>query len=166
MAEHVRSAATELGPLVMQLTAVDAAAAVRYYCGVLEADELYRNIEPGSGRIVHCELLIAGVRIVVHDEFPELDLLSPTTIGGSSVSINLYMDDVDAVFELAIKAGGKSISPPQDRFWGARSGSFLDPFGHRWIISTQIRDPSPDEIIALSRDVPIHMRMSAARRSE
>src|SRR3978361_239752 len=98
MAEHVRSAATELGPLVMQLTAVDAAAAVRYYCGVLEAGELYRNNQPRSRRIVHCGLLTAGVRIFVHDEFPELDLLSPTTIGGSSVSINLYMDDVDAVF--------------------------------------------------------------------
>ncbi len=150
----------ELGPLVVQLTVSDAAAAVRYYAAVFKADELYRNTEADGGRITHCELLVGGSRIVVLDAFPELGLVSPVSLSGTSVSLNLYLDDVDTVFARAIEAGGRAISLPQERFWGARSGSLLDPFGHRWVITTQLDDLSPDEIIARSQGTPLHARLS------
>jgi PhnB protein len=162
MSGYAKSLPNELGPLVLQLTVSNATAAVTYYEDVFNANELYRNTELGGTRIVHCELLIGGVRIVVLDEFPEFGIVSPDALAGTSVSLNLYIDDVDRVFARAIAAGGREISPPQDRFWGARSGSFLDPFGHRWIISTQVDDLSPDEIIARSKDAPLNARLSAS----
>jgi PhnB protein len=153
---------SELGPLVVQLTVSDAKAAIAYYRAVFCADELYRNTENDRGRVVHCELLIRGARVAVHDEFPEFDLLAPTSLAGASVSLNLYVEDVDLTFGTALEKGGRRIADPQDRFWGARSGSFLDPFGHRWVVTTQVDDPSPEEIIIRSKSAPIGERLSAA----
>jgi PhnB protein len=154
--------ATELGPLVVQLTVSDAAAAVKFYCQVFDADELYRNGEADGVRIVHCELLLCGARIVVHDEFPEFGLMAPGAMGGPSTSLNLYVDDAVQVHARALAAGGVLISSPKPHFWGAVSGAFLDPFGHRWIVSTQVEDLSPDEIIRRSKHAPALSRLSAA----
>jgi len=155
---------SELGPLVAQLTVRDAAAAIDFYRRVFAADELYRNTEAGGSRIVHCELLMCGARIVVHDEFPEFGLLGPQAIGGQSISLNLYVDDAEAVHSRALAAGATLVSSPTLHFWGAVSGAFLDPFGHRWIVSTQVEDPSPEEIIRRSRQAPAHGRLSAATK--
>jgi PhnB protein len=153
----------ELGPLVVQLAVADAERAIAFYRDALGASELYRNRETaGGGRIVHSELLVAGARVMLHDEFPEYQLLAPTSLGGTAISLNLYVADVDATYRRAIAAGGEVIAPPSDHFWGARSGSFRDPFGHRWVISTQVEDPSPEDIIRLSRQAPAEQRLSAA----
>lgn len=152
----------ELGPLVVQLTVGDAAGAVDFYRRVFEADELYRNTEPEAGRIVHAELLICGARVVVHDEFPEWGLMSPASTGGVSVSLNLYVADAEALFAKAVDAGAHAVAAPKRQFWGAISGAFIDPFGHQWIVSTQMEDLAPDEILRRSRGAPVSARLSAA----
>ena len=152
----------ELGPLVVQLTVHDAVAAIDFYRRVFSADELYRNAEAGGARIVHCELLLCGARIVVQDEFPEYGLVGPRAAGGASVSLNLYVEDAESMHRRGLDAGATLVSPPTMHFWGAVSGAFLDPFGHRWIVSTQVEDLSPEEIIRRSRAAPPHGRLSAA----
>jgi len=155
----------ELGPLVVQLAVADADAAITFYTRALGASELYRNRERADGgRVVHCELLIAGARVVLHDEFPEYGLLAPTSLGGTPVSLNLYVADVDETYARAIAAGGEIVTTPTDHFWGARSGAFRDPFGHRWVISTQVSDPSPEDIIRMSNDAPAESRLSVAAK--
>ena len=156
---------SELGPLLVQLTVPDAEAAIAFYLEAFGGSELYRNRETADGgRVAHCELLVAGARIMLHDEFPEYGLLAPASLGGTSVSLNLYVADVDETYARAIAAGGEIITSPTDHFWGARSGALHDPFGHRWVISTQIEDPSPDEIIRMSNAIPGTTRLSAAAR--
>lgn len=156
----------ELGPLVVQLAVCDARAAIDFYARALGASELYRNYETrAGGRIVHCELLVAGARVMLHDEFPEHGLLAPTSLGGTAISLNLYVPDVDETFARAVAVGAEAIATPIDHFWGARSGALRDPFGHRWVISTQISDPSPEEIVRLSNTVPAEVRLSAAKRA-
>jgi PhnB protein len=156
----------ELGPLVVQLAVADADAAIDFYIRAFGASELYRNRETATGgRVVHCELLIAGARVVVHDEFPEYGLLAPPSLGGTAVSLNLYVADVDETYAQAIAAGGQMIVPPTNRFWGARSGALYDPFGHRWVISTQFDDPAPEDIIRLSNEAPTEIRLSAAAKA-
>jgi len=164
MREMIEPAA-ELGPLLVQLTVSDAEAAIAYYIEAFGGSELYRNRETAEGgRVAHCELLVAGARIMLHDEFPEYGLLAPTSLGGTAISLNLYVADVDETYARAIAAGGQIITPPTDHFWGARSGALRDPFGHRWVISTQVNDPSPEEIIRLSNAAPGRTRLSAAAR--
>jgi PhnB protein len=155
---------SELGPLVVQLTVPDAEAAIAFYLRAFGGSELYRNRETAEGgRVAHCELLIAGARITLHEEFPEYGLLAPGSLGGTPVSLNLFVADVDETYARAIAAGGRIIAAPTDRFWGARSGALVDPFGHRWVISTQVSDPSPEEIIRMSNAAPGKTRLSAAR---
>jgi PhnB protein len=157
---------SELGPLVVQLAVSDADAAAAFYVRAFGASELYRNTETAAGgRVTHCELLIAGARVVVQDEFPEYGLLAPTSLGGTAVSLNLYVADVDDIYAQAIAAGGAMIVPPTNRFWGARSGALTDPFGHRWIVSTQIDDLAPEDIIRLSNAAPTEIRLSAAAKA-
>jgi PhnB protein len=158
--------AAELGPLLVQLTVSDAEAAIAFYIAAFGGSELYRNRETAEGgRVAHCELLIAGARIMLHDEFPEYGLLAPASLGGSPISLNLYVDDVDETYARAIAAGGQIITTPTDHFWGARSGALRDPFGHRWVVSTQVNDPSPEEIIRMSNAAPGRTRLSAAAKT-
>jgi PhnB protein len=155
----------ELGPLVVQLTVSDAAAAVAFYARAFGASELYRNTEADGGRrVVHCELLVAGARLVVNDEFPDHGLLAPTSLGGTSATLNLYVPEVDAVYAQAIAAGGRMLAPPADRFWGARCGALADPWGHRWTVSTQLEDLAPDEIIRRSKAASTEARLGAGVR--
>src|SRR5271156_5583841 len=122
----------ELGPLLVQLTVADAEAAIAFYIRAFGGSELYRNCETAAGgRVAHCELLIAGARVTLHDEFPEYGLLAPTSLGGTPISLNLYVADVDQTYARVIAAGAEVVTPPADHFWGARSGALRDPFGHR-----------------------------------
>jgi PhnB protein len=99
-----------------------------------------------EGMIGHAELAIGQARIMLSDEFPDHDALSPRTIGGTPVMIHLYVDDVDAFTERAVAAGLKVLRPVADQFYGDRSGKFEDPFGHRWWIATRKEDVTPDEL--------------------
>ena len=80
------------------------------------------------------------------DEFPDMDIRGPKSFGGSPVTINLYVEDVDAVFEAALAAGATTLQPLKDQFYGDRNGQFEDPFGHRWSVATHVEDVSPEEM--------------------
>lgn len=99
-----------------------------------------------AGRIGHAELAIGEARIMLSDEFPDHDALSPHTIGGTPVLIHLYVEDVDAFTRHAAGEGLKVLDPVEDKFYGDRGGKFEDPFGHRWWIATHKEDLSEDEI--------------------
>jgi len=95
---------------------------------------------------MHAEIQIGDSRIMLADEFPEMDARSPQTIGGTPVSMMLYVEDADAVFNKAVSVGAKVLRPVQDQFYGDRSGTVADPFGHKWTIGTHQEDLSQAEI--------------------
>ena len=123
----------------------DGGRALDFYQRAFGAKEQMRMPQP-DGRIGHAEIQIGDSRIMLADEFPEMDARSPKSIGGSPVSIMLYVEDVDAVFQQAIAAGARGVRPVADQFYGDRLGSLEDPFGHKWHIATHTEDLSLDEI--------------------
>ena len=133
-------------PRVVPYLIVDGAAdAIDFYTSVLGATERMRMGGP-EGKVGHAELEIGNSVIMLADEHPDMDAIGPKSIGGTPVSIHLYVEDSDSVFEAAIKAGAKEVMPVEDKFYGDRQGSFEDPFGHRWHVSTHVEDVPPDEI--------------------
>ena len=119
--------------------------AIAYYKKALGAEEVLRMEDPG-GKVHHAEIKIGDSRIMLADEHPELQALSPKTVGGSPVSIHLYVEDVDAAVSRAVAAGAKLIRPVADQFYGDRVGGVEDPFGYRWFIATHKEDLSIEEI--------------------
>ena len=101
---------------------------------------------PMGDRIGHAEIQIGDCVVMLADEFPEMGANSPETIGGTPVGLCLYVEDVDAVFKRAIAAGGKEEKPLKDQFYGDRSGTLIDPFGHKWTIATHVEDVSSEEM--------------------
>ena len=122
-----------------------AAAAIEFYKKAFGAEELFRMPMPG-GRVAHAELQVGSSRIMLADEFPEMDARGPKARGGTPVSVLLYVTDCDAVFNRAVAAGGKVKRPMKDQFYGDRSGTLEDPFGHVWSVSTHKEDLSMEEI--------------------
>lgn len=119
--------------------------ALEFYKKAFGAEELFRMPAPG-GKIGHAEFQIGDSRIMLGDEHPEQGYKGPNAFGGTPVGIMLYVNDCDAVFKRAIQAGGKEVKPMQDQFYGDRSGSLTDPFGHLWTIATHKEDLTPEEI--------------------
>ncbi len=122
-----------------------AARAIEFYHQVFGAIEVFRLADP-AGKVGHAELLINDSRIMLADEFPEMGARGPGSIGGSPVQMMLYVNDVDATVTKAVDAGSTLVRPIKDQFYGDRSGSLEDPFGHHWTIATHIEDVSPDEM--------------------
>jgi PhnB protein len=122
-----------------------AAQAIEFYKEAFGAVELMRFGDPG-GRIGHAEIKIGDSPIMLADEFPEMGVRSPQSIGGSAVCLVLYVEDVDRLFEQAAKAGAKVVRPLKDQFYGDRSGTVEDPFGHVWTIATHKEDVSTEEM--------------------
>lgn len=133
----------------------DAGRALEFYKQAFGATEVFRMDGP-DGRVGHAEIKIGDSHIMLADEFPEMNARSPQTIGGSPVSLLLYVEDVDTVFNRAVETGAKSLKPVQDQFYGDRTGGIEDPFGHVWYIATHIEDVSPEEM---------HQRAAAAHQS-
>ena len=123
----------------------DAARAIEFYKQAFGATELFRLADP-NGKVGHAEIKIGDSPIMLADEFPEMGAVSPQTLGGTPVSILLYVDDVDAFAAQAIAAGAKVLRPVQDQFYGDRSGTFADPFGHKWGFATHKEDVAAEEI--------------------
>ena len=123
------------------------AAAVAWYTSAFGANELLRNAAPDGERIMHCELLLGDSRFFVVDEFPGA-AWSPQSLGGTSVILHLYVENVDALFERAVAGGAEVILPVADQFWGDRYGMLRDPFGHRWSIASRVEDLSPKQLQA------------------
>ena len=120
-------------------------AAIDFYKDVFGARERMRMPSPG-GRVGHAELELGDSLIMLADEHPESGAQSPKSVGGTPVTINLYVEDVDSVFERAVEAGAKSLRAPENQFYGDRMGQFEDPFGHRWSIGTHVEDVPPEEM--------------------
>jgi PhnB protein len=122
-----------------------ASAAIEFYTSILGATERMR-MSAGGDRVGHAELEIGDSLIMLADEAPDMDARGPKTVGGSPVSLHLYVEDVDAVFSRAVEAGAKVLQPVEDKFYGDRSGGFEDPFGHRWHVATHVEDVPPEEM--------------------
>ena len=129
-----------------------ASAAIDYYKKVFGATERMRMDAPG-GMIGHAELLIGGSTIMLADEFPQMGFRGPKAIGGSPVSLMLYVPNVDEVFKRAVDAGAKPLRPVADPFYGDRLGTLEDPFGHVWSIGTHVEDVSPEEMRRRSEEM-------------
>jgi PhnB protein len=127
------------------LVVSNAAAAIEYYMNAFGATELMRFPGPG-GKVLHAEIKIGDSPIMLADEMPEMGAKSPEAFGGSPVGIMLYVSDVDAVYKQAIAAGGKEVRPLQNQFYGDRSGTLIDPYGHKWTVGTHIEDVSMEEM--------------------
>ena len=122
-----------------------AAAAIDFYIKAFKATEEGR-LADDQGRIMHAQIKIGDSIVMLHDEFPEMGALGPKARNGTSVTLHLYVDDADAWFARAVKAGATGKMPLADMFWGDRYGIVEDPFGHAWSIATHIRDLTSKQI--------------------
>lgn len=132
-------------PLAPYLIVNGAARAIEFYVRAFGAKEKFRLAEP-TGKIGHAELEIAGGLVMLADEYPDFGALSPPTIGGTPVSIHLYVADVDALVARAEAAGATVLRPLTDEFFGDRVAMLADPFGHKWHLATHKEDVSPAEM--------------------
>src|SRR5262245_56050535 len=141
------AAPREMPTLAPHLVCAGAAEAIDFYKKAFGAVEMMRM--PGKdGKIMHAAVQIRGAVVMLVDENPQWGVVSPKTLKGTPVTIHLNVDDVDAVFDRAVKAGATVKMPVADMFWGDRYGVIADPFGHSWSIATHIRDVSPQELEA------------------
>ncbi len=131
--------------LTPYLSLRDAAKAIEFYKTALDANEVYRLPMP-DGKIAHAELQIGNSRLMLADEMPDWGNKSAHSFGGSPVTLTLYVDDVDALAERFVKAGGKQLRPLENHFYGDRSGHFEDPEGYRWMLAQHVEDVSVDEM--------------------
>jgi PhnB protein len=127
------------------LNLTDCNAAIEFYKSAFGAIENFRLHLP-DGKIAHAEILIEGSLLMLADENIDWGTKSPLTLGGNPVTIGLYVQDVDQVYQNAINSGATSIMPVRDEFYGDRVGPVLDPFGYKWMITTHKEDVSPEEM--------------------
>lgn len=145
MASKVKSIPEGYHSITPYLIIKGAAAAIDYYKEIFGATELLR-IPQADGRIGHAELKFGDSVVMLADEFPEMNTVSPKTLGSSPVGILLYVEDVDATFAKAVSKGAKVQKGLADQFYGDRNGTVEDPFGHKWTIATHKEDVSPEEL--------------------
>ena len=122
-----------------------AASALEFYKRALGATEILRMPHP-DGRIAHAEIKIGAAIIMLADEFPEMGVRSPKSLGGTPVTLHMYVQDVDTLVAKATAEGLKVLRPVEDQFYGDRGGKFEDPFGHNWWIATHKEDVAPEEL--------------------
>jgi PhnB protein len=127
------------------LTVDEAAKAIEFYKAVFNATESMRLTDAG-GKVAHAELTIGRSPLMLADEYAEMGCTTPQKLGGSPVTLMLYVEDVDACFERAIAAGATAIRPIEDQFYGDRTGTLSDPFGHVWMVASHVEDVAPDEV--------------------
>jgi PhnB protein len=123
----------------------DAAEAIKFYSRAFDAKETFRLTEP-NGRVGHAEITIGGTTVMLADEYPEHGIRGPRTLGGTSVTLHLHVADVDAAFAQAVDAGAAVLRPLQDQFYGERSGTVRDPFGHEWLLGGHLETLTPEEM--------------------
>ena len=122
-----------------------AAQALEFYKSAFGAKEVVRMPGPG-GQVMHAELKIGDSMIMLSDEHPQMGALGPQSVGGTPVTLHLYVENVDAVVRKAVAAGATLDQPVKDQFYGDRSGSLTDPFGHKWHVATHVEDVSPEDL--------------------
>ena len=127
------------------LSVDDASAAIDFYQRAFGAKERVRMSGPGRA-IMHAELELGDSLVMLSDPFPQFTPRPPKELGGTSASIFVYVEDVDALYQQAVDAGASSVAEPEDMFWGDRFGAVMDPFGHHWTIATHVEDVEPEEM--------------------
>ncbi len=132
--------------LTPYLAVADARAAIAFYVDGLGGTPVGEPIVMDDGRVGHAEVDLGGSRLMLADEFPEMDVRGPRSIGGTPVTIHVYVEDADAVFDAAVQAGATAVRAVEDQFYGDRSGQFEDPWGQRWNVATHVEDVPPDEM--------------------
>jgi PhnB protein len=120
--------------------------AIEFYKNVFGAEVIAIMPGPDGQSVMHGELKIGDSHLFVNDEFPDMGVKSPKSLGGTASSVHVYVPDVDAVFERAVKAGATVRMPVSDMFWGDRYGKLCDPFGHDWAIATRVEELTPEQI--------------------
>jgi PhnB protein len=130
----------------------DAARAVDWYTNVLGAEERLRIPVP-DGRLMSVELRFGDSTVMLADEFPEMGIVSPQTLGGTYMALHLMVEDVDKVWQRALDAGAEVFHPLQDSFWGERHGQVIDPFGHRWGLAQHLRNVSHEELVRAAQEM-------------
>jgi PhnB protein len=131
--------------VIPYLTVDGASAAINFYARVFGAKERVRMPAP-DGKVGHAELEIGDSLIMLSDVFPDMGGQTPHALGGTPVTVMVYVEDVDAVIKEAIAAGATAEGEVKDQFYGDRSGQFIDPFGHKWFVATHIEDISPEDM--------------------
>ena len=142
--------------LTPHLVVKNAAKAIDYYKSAFGAKEMNRFAGPG-GSIMHASIKIGDSHLFLNDEFPEMGALSPQSVGGTAVTLTLYVEDADAVFKKAVDAGAQIKMPIADQFWGDRYGCVADPFGHMWAIATRKEDLTSEQMAQRGKEAMAQM---------
>lgn len=141
--------------IVPHLVVRGGAEAIDFYIRAFGAEEVARMTMPDGKGIMHAELKIGTARIFICDETPTMERwVSPKSLNGTTVTLNLWTDNADQIFAQAVKAGAKVVMPLADMFWGDRYGRVTDPFGHEWAIAQHVRDLSPEEMAEAAASTP------------
>jgi PhnB protein len=132
-------------PLSPSFSVSNAPQALEFYKAAFDAVELYRLIDPETGKIGHAEMTVNGALFMLSDEYPAFNK-APSTLGGTTMRLCLQVEDVDDSFQHAIAAGATAVRPPSDQFYGHRSGCLRDPFGHEWMLFQEKEQVKPEEM--------------------
>jgi uncharacterized glyoxalase superfamily protein PhnB len=122
-----------------------------FYAKALGAREIARHPGPG-GKIMHAEMQIGNSKFFLNDEFPEMGARGPATLGGTPITLHLFVEDCDQAFQQAVHAGATVLLPLADQFWGDRYGIVTDPFGHQWSIASRVKDMTPADLAAAAAE--------------
>jgi PhnB protein len=146
MTHPIKAIPEGMHTITPHLVVKGASQAIEFYKKAFGAVELVRMSSPGGDSIMHAQLRIGDSPFFLVDEHPGMGSRGPEIGSGSPVTIHLYVEDVDSVFNAAVEAGAKPIMPPADMFWGDRWGKLVDPFGHEWSVATHKEDLTPEEV--------------------
>jgi len=144
--------------LIPSLTVEGAKDAIEYYQRVFGARELSKPMIGPNGKVMHAELALGDFIFFINDEFPEMGAVSPKKLGGTAVTLQIYVEDADKTHADAVQAGAKSLMEPADMFWGDRYGMVVDPWGHRWGVGTPKENVSSEELERRSKQVAEQMQ--------
>ncbi len=146
MTSKVESVPKGYHTITPTLTVKGADRAIEFYKKAFKAQEIERHMGPDGKTIMHAELKIGNSIFMLNDEFPRTGCQSPQSLGGTPVTLYVYIEDVDTWFKRAVDEGAKVTMPLNDMFWGDRVGQVTDPFGHKWNLATHIKDMTPEEM--------------------
>ena len=145
MAGNVKAVPEGMHTITPHLSVREASKAIQFYKNGFRAQVLDVHYTP-DGKVMHAHLKIGDSHLMLADEFPGMGTPAPPTLGGSPVVLNIYVDDVDSLFNQAVAAGAKVTMPLADQFWGDRYGQIVDPFGHHWALGAHQEYVSPEEV--------------------
>lgn len=146
MANKVKAIPDGFHTVTPYLTVRGAARAIEFYKGAFGAEEVMRMPGPDGASVMHAEIKIGDSLVLLSDECPQGGTRSPQSLGGTTGSLLIYVDDVDKAFNRAVAAGATAEMPPMNMFWGDRFSKVNDPFGHSWSLATHVEDVPPEEM--------------------